>query len=251
MLIINFVISSKLCTLMILIDNSFLSIITKNNIRESISIILHNIQEANAIFRSTDFDGDGIPDNIGFVVKYILIADSKGSYNIQLPKYTIDSYNGNIYLRYFSHHPLLNRVCLGIAFTAQTFKHNVIGLSYTPAIESGNIRFTGGICEICNIFGECQNALVITYRSDVNGLLPQIITELSLAHELGHSFGADHDQNGCYGYLMSAKTFTKLSYKNFMFSQCSKKKMANILRYRSFCMMDSSTPFCGNGNLLI
>lgn len=237
-----------MCTLLVVIDNSFLRILTRNNVRESISIVLHNIQESNSLFRSTDFDSDGTPDNIGFIVKYIVIIEFEKSLIYQLPKYSKISLDGNLYLRQFSRFRMLKNVCLGVAFTGQTFKQNVIGLSYTPIIRNGILRYPGGICEKQAIFGDYQNCLVITYRSEPKGeILPQIITELSLSHELGHSFGADHDVKECHGYIMTSTTFQKLTYKNFLFSKCSKETISSMLKHKSFCMVNTHKPFCGNG----
>lgn len=246
-------VNSKLCTLLVVIDYSFLNILAGRNLRESISIVLHNIQEANSLFRSTDFDGDGIPDNIGFLVKYIVIIESENS-NVknQLPKYSKKSIDGNLYLKLLSHNRMLRNVCLGVAFTGQMFKDNVIGLSYTPLINNNGVtKYPGGICETQPIYGEYQNCLVVTYTSQPRGeLLPRIITELSLSHELGHSFGAEHDAKQCHGYIMTSTTFQKLTYKNFLFSKCSKEKMTVILKYKSYCMYDTNEPFCGNGKLI-
>lgn len=213
--------------------------------RESISIVLHNVYEANSLFRSTDFNEDGIPDNIGFLVKEIIVDESTKKTFLKFNKKSI---NGNLYLQQFSRYHLLRNVCLGIAFTAQTFEKNVIGLSYTPLIINGRIRYAGGICERSNSYGDYLNSLVITYRNAYNGeLLPQMLTELSLSHELGHSFGAPHDLNECYGYLMTAATFHQVTYKNFLFSKCSKRNITNTLKYKSFCLINTKEPFCGNG----
>ncbi|KAJ8953029.1 hypothetical protein NQ314_007403 [Rhamnusium bicolor] len=68
----------KVCTLLVLIDNSFLRI-HHNNIRSAIAQILKSIDEANSLFRSTDFDNDGYPDNIGFLIKYFIVLQSERS----------------------------------------------------------------------------------------------------------------------------------------------------------------------------
>lgn len=235
-----------------LIDNSFLRIISRGNIRESISIVLYNLQESNAIFRSTDFDDDGVPNNVGFIIKNIIVIESENGAANNLLRYSKSPISGDEYLQQFSRNRMLKNVCLGVAFTAQVFKKYVIGLSYTPSVENGIIMYQGGICERPSVFGDHQNCLVITYRSyPKSNLLPQTVTELSLAHELGHSFGADHDTGNCYGYLMSGNTFSDLTYKNFLFSECSKKKISIILKFKSFCMQNTNRPFCGNGNKML
>lgn len=73
--------------MIVVIDNSFLTLVHKSNIEAAISQVLFSLEEANAMFRSTDFDGDGIPDNIGFYVKNIEVwSGDEGTYF--LPRYT-------------------------------------------------------------------------------------------------------------------------------------------------------------------
>lgn len=78
---------SKLCSLFILVDNSFLKIYNKNDINSTITYVLSIVDAANSIFRSTDFDEDGEPDNIGFFVKYFTIIESENSPLNLIPKY--------------------------------------------------------------------------------------------------------------------------------------------------------------------
>lgn len=59
--------------MVIVIDYSFLTIVHKSNIEAAIFQVLFSLEEANAVFRSTDFDGDGVPDNIGIYVKKIVV----------------------------------------------------------------------------------------------------------------------------------------------------------------------------------
>lgn len=48
------------------------------------------------MFRSTDFDGDGIPDNIGFIVKHLsIISDEESPMNF-LPKYQNTPIDGKL-----------------------------------------------------------------------------------------------------------------------------------------------------------
>lgn len=49
----------------------------------------------------------------------------------------------------FSRYLILNEVCLGVAFTAQPFTNNTLGLSYTAEVNDENTyKITvGGICD--------------------------------------------------------------------------------------------------------
>uniref|UniRef100_A0A6P7GKF4 Uncharacterized protein LOC114337894 isoform X2 n=1 Tax=Diabrotica virgifera virgifera TaxID=50390 RepID=A0A6P7GKF4_DIAVI len=161
----------KLCSLLVLIDYSFLSIVHHFNTDSAVNQVLMAVEEANSLFRSTDFDENGYPDNIGFYVKYCIVEKTRRS-NL-LPPY-----------------------------------------SGTP-MEGRNIL--------------------------------QFIFNLSLCHELGHSFGADHDSTKkCEGYLMSPQTPPDQDRKHFIFSPCSKRDMLITMRHKGQCFEDDHDAFCGN-----
>lgn len=77
--VVCFLCCRKVCSLFVLIDNSFLNLLHKNTIQSALNQVLRTIDEANTIFRSTDFDEDGEPDNIGFYIKYMVIVESEKS----------------------------------------------------------------------------------------------------------------------------------------------------------------------------
>lgn len=109
---------------------------------------------------------------------------------------------------------------------------------------------SGGICERPTRMGTGQNFnnLVITYCLENNERVPQVISDLSLAHELGHAFGSDHDENPpCFGHLMSPHTFHTVKRENSLFSTCSKKQISYILGRQGQCLEPTYDPFCGNG----
>lgn len=92
---ILFMLSRKVCSLFVLIDNSFLKILHQNVLESAVAQVLNTVDEANAVFRSTDFNGDGEPDNIGFYIKYLTVLNSdKTPLNI-LPPFSWQPLNGN------------------------------------------------------------------------------------------------------------------------------------------------------------
>lgn len=77
-------------------DNSFLKILHKNDVHSAVAQVLHTLDEVNTIFRSTDFDEDGEPDNIGFYIKYLIVLQSdKTPLNI-LPTFSWQPMDGNL-----------------------------------------------------------------------------------------------------------------------------------------------------------
>ncbi|KAJ8960325.1 hypothetical protein NQ318_004059 [Aromia moschata] len=141
--------NGKVCTLFILVDNPYLRRVHNNDIRSATLHILNSVEKANSLFRSTDFDEDGVPDNIGFIIKYFIVLQSENSDMNLLPYFRKEPIEGTHYINAFSQYRLLNEVCLGVAFTGFTFKNNVLGISYTA--EPANKQFfrytAGGICE--------------------------------------------------------------------------------------------------------
>lgn len=72
--------------------------------------------------------------------------------------------------------------------------------------------------------------------------------DLTLAHELGHSFGSLHDRTEeCSGYLMASNTPKNLNIQNYLFSSCSKKAIVKTVLTKSHCFEVDEQSFCGNG----
>lgn len=86
----------KICSLFVLIDNSFLKILHKGDIKSALTQVLHTLDEVNSIFRSTDFDEDGAPDNIGFYLKYLIILQSEKTVLSILPAFSWQPIDGNV-----------------------------------------------------------------------------------------------------------------------------------------------------------
>ncbi|KAJ8960324.1 hypothetical protein NQ318_004058 [Aromia moschata] len=70
---------------------------------------------------------------------------------------------------------------------------------------------------------------------------------LHLSHELGHSFGSDHDTTPpCAGYMMASHTPTDNRRKRFIFSSCSKRSIVKTVVSKGHCFESYENPFCGN-----
>ena len=70
------------CTLHIVADHTFFSLAGHSDIVTTISEMMYLVTEANTIFRSTDFDGDGAGDNIGFYVSHVTIYTGTENYKM-------------------------------------------------------------------------------------------------------------------------------------------------------------------------
>jgi disintegrin and metalloproteinase domain-containing protein 10 len=82
--------------------------------------------------------------------------------------------------------------CLGYAFTARDFNDGTLGLAWVA--KPG---LAGGVCEerqtIKNEKKSLNSGIVtlINYNSRVSDAVSQI----TFAHEVGHNFGSEHDQD--------------------------------------------------------
>lgn len=172
----------------------------------------------------------------------------------------------------FSKYSILREVCLGVAFTAQSFQHGIIGISYTATTFNVN-EFSlpvGGICDrplrihsakylncltVSSKLGSGNSAFVSTFLNLVFFMLMFIgrtisrrLLELSLSHELGHSFGSGHDQTKeCEGYLMAGHAPRNYHRHHYHFSSCSKRMIVESIINKGYCLEDDPGSYCGNG----
>ncbi|RUS70765.1 hypothetical protein EGW08_021467 [Elysia chlorotica] len=88
------------------------------------------------------------------------------------------------------------------------------------------------------------------------GIIPSLIYNLIVAHEIGHNFGADHDpdtpecgpseeQGGKFIMWFSASNGYRPN--NFNFSKCSLRQIGRIIPGSCFQDRSKLTGFCGNG----
>ena len=79
--------------------------------------------------------------------------------------------------------------CLAYRFTARDFADGVLGLAYIGTSTPGSV---GGICENqTRVNGQLKSlntgiVTIVNYMREV----PQLIVQLTLAHEIGHNFGS-------------------------------------------------------------
>ncbi|XP_021204557.1 disintegrin and metalloproteinase domain-containing protein 10 [Bombyx mori] len=242
--------TARICDLLLLADIEYFEKDANSSLRHAVMKMMHAIAQADLIFRNADFDEDGMPDNIGFSVKYILVLTSNET-NMRVfgDLRTGPAVDGRAYLTRFARLRRLSEVCLGVAFSGYTFQNKTLGLSFT-SLGGGMGGAAGGLCDR-RAYGRSFNTLAISHCTEESGRIPERIVALTLAHEMGHSFGAHHDDNfpnpECRGYLMGSQSTAGDDGRNFEFSLCSKRLIASTLSGMSYCLVEEDRPFCGNG----
>lgn len=151
----------------------------------AINMMTRHIQRVNEIYRVTDFDGDGTPDGISFMIKRIKVHNSSSGVNYPY----LGDFQVIKFLEKFSEGDY-ESFCLAYMFTFRDFEGGTLGLAWT-----GDLKNAGGVCERKGHFRgglKSLNTGIITLLNYGKVVLPAV-SYVTLAHEIGHNFGSPHD----------------------------------------------------------
>ncbi|CAH2097677.1 unnamed protein product [Euphydryas editha] len=241
---------ARVCDLLLLADKEFFVNDANSSLNQVVRRMMHAVTQADIIFRNADFNEDGVPDNIGFSVKYILVLTSDETNNRVFGDLGKErAVDGRNYLMRFARLRRLSEVCLGVAFSGHAFHNRTLGLSFT-SLGGGMGGAAGGLCDR-RAYGRSFNTLALAHATlNINERVPERISALTLAHEIGHSFGAHHDDHfpnrECQGYIMGSQSSPSNTH-HLEFSLCSKRLISATLSSMSYCLLEVDKPFCGNG----
>lgn len=234
---------------------------------EILSLIAHHVTAVNYIYRDTKFDGRMEHRNIKFEVQRIKIDDDSACnthhFAGELNQFCLENIDVSNFLNL---HSLGNHedFCLAYVFTYRDFTGGTLGLAWVASASGAS----GGICEKYKTYTETiggmyqstkrsLNTGIITFVN-YNSRVPPKVSQLTLAHEIGHNFGSPHDYpaecrpGGPAGnYIMFASATSGDRPNNSRFSQCSVGNISAVLdavrdgRKRN-CLTASAGAFCGN-----
>ena len=222
------------CWLNIVGDYFFYSALTSERSDERLRVAqataaLRNfVAAASTNFERTDFDGDGNPDEITFGIRKISINTTNNVNPFSNEFLGVESL-----LEAFSREDW-DEYCLSYLFTYRDFEDGVLGLAFVAKSDGSG---SGGVCEKeARIHGTYK-----TYNTGVVSLLnygrrvTNLVSQLTFTHEVGHSFGSEHDTDDCGGgksnkYVMFAKAVDGSRSNNNKFSKCSIDYIFPVLR---------------------
>ncbi|KAG7307890.1 hypothetical protein JYU34_006502 [Plutella xylostella] len=235
---------------------------------EILSLIAHHVTAVNYIYRGTRFDGRIEHRDIKFEVQRIKIDDDSlcSAYQFSSPhtnQFCLENIDVSNFLNL---HSLGNHedFCLAYVFTYRDFTGGTLGLAWVASASGAS----GGICEKYKTYTETiggtyqstkrsLNTGIITFVN-YNSRVPPKVSQLTLAHEIGHNFGSPHDYpsecrpGGQQGnYIMFASATSGDRPNNSKFSTCSVGNISAVLdavrdgRKRN-CLTASAGAFCGN-----
>ncbi|XP_076294427.1 disintegrin and metalloproteinase domain-containing protein 10 [Lasioglossum baleicum] len=216
-----------------------------------IEVMTRHVQRVNSIYRYTDFNQDGQPDNISFMIKRVKVH-SEAALNDSSYRFT-GSYGVEEFLELFSEEDY-DAFCLSYMFTYRDFEKGTLGLAWT-----GDLKNAGGVCEKNGHYRGSMKSLntgiitLLNYGKHV----PPTVSHVTLAHEIGHNFGSPHDPDECSpggedgNFIMFARATSGDKRNNNRFSPCSLVSINPVLnakaRSTKGCFAEPQTAICGNG----
>ena len=231
---------------------------------EILSIIAQHVKAVNGIYGDTEFSaGRYRHTGYTFQVNRIQILNNSDCNVKPKNKFCVNNIDVSNFLNLHSQTDH-SEFCLAYVLTYRDFTGGTLGLAWVASASGAS----GGICEKFKTYTENVNGIHHTAKRSLNtGIItfvnynarvPPKVSQLTLAHEIGHNFGSPHDypeecrpggNNG--NYIMFASATSGDRENNNKFSPCSVKNISAVLdavvdERKHNCFQENNGAFCGN-----
>ena len=219
---------------------------------EILSIVAQHVKAVNRIYGDTEFNaGHTRHTGYTFQVNRIKILNDSDCQSTPKKSFCERNMDASYFLEKHSEEDHSD-FCLAYVLTYRDFPGGTLGLAW-PAYPSSGKK--GGICDKYTD-KKSFNTGIITFVN-YNARVPPKVSQLTLAHEIGHNFGSLHDPASCRpggsrgNYIMFASATSGDRDNNNKFSPCSVKNISAVLdavadNKKYNCFQESDGAFCGN-----
>jgi len=231
---------------------------------EILSIIAQHVKAVNRIYGDTEFSA-GRYRHTGYTFQVNRIKILNDSDCLVKPKnpFCLNNIDVSNFLNLHSKTDHSD-FCLAYVLTYRDFTGGTLGLAWVASASGAS----GGICEKYKTYTENVNGIHHTAKRSLNtGIItfvnynarvPPKVSQLTLAHEIGHNFGSPHDYpaecrpgGGNGNFIMFASATSGDRDNNNKFSPCSVKNISAVLdavvdERKHNCFQENNGAFCGN-----
>ncbi|XP_037101457.1 disintegrin and metalloproteinase domain-containing protein 17-like isoform X2 [Syngnathus acus] len=263
--------SKNTCPLLLVADHRFFTHMGRRDESTTLNYLIELMDRVDDIYRNTSWDEDF--SGYGVQIQQIIIEKTPtpvapGAIHFNMagsPVAGRDVWDVKKLLEQFSVDvsEKAANVCLAHLFTYQDFDDGTLGLAYVAPIKAD---IPGGLCSKgCPSTSTDADPHRLIYLNtgltSTKNYGKTILTkeaDLVTTHELGHNFGAEHDndpdcapqedQGGKYVMYPIAVSGDQLNNK--VFSKCSKRSIVKRLRSKaSSCFKERTVNVCGNSRV--
>ncbi|CAK9290043.1 unnamed protein product [Gordionus sp. m RMFG-2023] len=217
----------KVCRINVFLDMDSMEKVYQYNIKKAIHEVIILYGSLDFLYRIIDFAGIGKPNHFGFQIAKITIAMINND-RFRKPEPISDF---KIYMKYISSIRLGDNACLGVSSTYRNFD-TIMGKAVQGAEDSGIFMYDSAKKP------KNLNMVFINYRHPVTeAIMARGFVLHNLAHEVGHTFGAIHeDKLNCTPpspNLLMLESVGKISgFSKYKFSPCNVELMKKLIETR-------------------